>query len=117
MILELERTPDILSEVALNKKTGQLMVGFAAETDDVKNNARKKLSQKNLDMIVANDVSREGSGFESDNNAATILVRDNAISIEVPLSSKPEVANRILDEVVKLRQRTTSAMSAKHSKV
>lgn len=117
IILELERTPDILSEVAVNKKTGQLLVGFAAETDDVKNNAQKKLSRKNLDMIVANDVSREGSGFESDNNAVTILVRDNPQSIDVPLSSKPEVANRILDEVVNLRRQTTSAMTAKHSKL
>lgn len=114
MILELERTPDILKEVALNKKPGQLVVGFAAETDDVKSNARKKLSQKNLDMMVANDVSSEESGFDSDNNAVTILVRDNSLSIEVPLSSKPEVANRILDEVVKLRHRTAGAMSAKH---
>jgi phosphopantothenoylcysteine decarboxylase/phosphopantothenate--cysteine ligase len=111
MILELERTPDILNEVALNKKTDQLVVGFAAETDEVENHARKKLSQKNLDMIVANDVSREGSGFESDNNAVTILVRNNPLSIDVPLSSKPEVANRILDEVVKLR------ISAKQSKL
>jgi len=117
MILELERTPDILKEVALNKKTGQLLIGFAAETDDVKSNAQKKLGRKNLDMIVANDVSREGSGFESDNNAVIILVRDNPLSIDVPLSAKPEVANRILDEVVKLRHRTTSAMSAKHSKL
>ncbi|HEX7723241.1 MAG TPA: bifunctional phosphopantothenoylcysteine decarboxylase/phosphopantothenate--cysteine ligase CoaBC [Pyrinomonadaceae bacterium] len=117
MILELERTPDILNEVAQNKKTGQLLVGFAAETDDVKSNAQEKLSRKNLDMVVANDVSREGSGFESDNNAVTILVRDNPLSIDVPLSSKPEVANRILDEVMKLRRRTTSAMTAKRSKL
>lgn len=117
MFLELEPTPDILTEVALNKTTGQLLVGFAAETDDVKGNAQKKLSQKNLDMIVANDVSREGSGFESDNNAVTILVRDNPLSIDVPLSSKSEVANRILDEVVKLRHRTAGAMTAKHSKL
>jgi phosphopantothenoylcysteine decarboxylase/phosphopantothenate--cysteine ligase len=117
MFLELERTPDILTEVALNKTTGQLLVGFAAETDDVKGNAQKKLSQKNLDMIVANDVSREGSGFESDNNAVTILVRDNPLSIDVPLSSKSEVANRILDEVVKLRHRNAGAMTAKHSKL
>lgn len=117
MFLELERTPDILNEVALNKKPDQLLVGFAAETDDVKGNAQKKLSRKNLDMIVANDVSREGSGFESDNNAVTILVRDNLLSIDVPLSSKSEVANRILDEVVMLRHRTTSAMTAKHSKL
>lgn len=117
MFLELERTPDILNDVALNKKTGQILVGFAAETEDVKNNAQKKLSRKNLDMIVANDVSREGSGFESDNNAVAILVRDNPQSIDVPLSSKPEVANRILDEIAKLRRQTTSAMTAKHSKL
>ena len=117
MILELERTPDILNEVALNKKASQLLVGFAAETDDVKSNAQKKLSQKNLDMVVANDVTREGFGFESDNNAVTILVRDNPLSIDVPVSSKPEVANRILDEVVKLRRRMTGAMSANHSKL
>jgi len=115
MVLELEPTPDILSEVALTKKTNQLLVGFAAETDDVESNAQKKLSRKNLDMIVANDVSSEGSGFDSDKNAVTILVRDNPLSIDVPLSSKPEVANRILDEVAKLRRRTSNAMTAKPS--
>src|SRR5256885_3726234 len=77
MILELERTPDILSEMARRRKNGQLLVGFAAETDDVTSNAQEKLSQKHLDMVVANDVSREGSGFDSDSNAVTILVRDN----------------------------------------
>ena len=116
MILELERTPDILSEVAQRRKNDQLLVGFAAETDDVTNNAQKKLSQKNLDIVVANDVSREGSGFDSDNNAVTILVRDNPLPIDLPLSSKHEVADRILDEVVTLRRRTSGTMSAKNSK-
>lgn len=115
MILELEPTPDILSEVALSKKTNQLLIGFAAETDDVKSNAKKKLSRKNLDMIVANDVSREGSGFDSDRNAVTILLRDNPLPIEVPLSSKLEVADRILDEAAKLRSRTSGTMTAKHN--
>ena len=114
--LELERTPDILSEVAARRENGQLLVGFAAETDDVRNNAQKKLRQKNLDMIVANDVSCEGSGFDSDSNAVTILVRDNPVPIDVPLSSKFEVANRILDEVAKLRHRTSITMSARNSK-
>ena len=116
MTLELERTRDILSEVAARRKNGQLLVGFAAETDDVRNNAQKKLSQKNLDMIVANDVSGEGSGFDSDSNAVTILVRDNPAPIDVPLSSKFEVANRILDEVAKLRHRTSITRSARNSK-
>ena len=116
MILELERTPDILSEVAQRRKNGQLLVGFAAETDDVTSNAQKKLSQKNLDIVVANDVSREGSGFDSDNNAVTILVRDNPLPIDVPLSSKHQVADLILDEVATLRRRTSGPKSAWSSK-
>ena len=116
MILELERTPDILSEMARRRKNGQLLVGFAAETENVTSNAQEKLSQKNLDMVVANDVSREGAGFDSDSNAVTILVRDNPVPIDVPLSSKLEVADRILDEVARLRRRATSTMSARHSK-
>ncbi|MFN2578494.1 MAG: bifunctional phosphopantothenoylcysteine decarboxylase/phosphopantothenate--cysteine ligase CoaBC [Pyrinomonadaceae bacterium] len=116
MILELEPTPDILSEVAGRRKTGQLVVGFAAETDDVTSNARKKLSQKNLDIIVANDVSREGSGFDSDSNEVTILVRDNPVPLDVPLSSKLEVADRILYEITKLRDRAFSPTSPEGSK-
>jgi len=116
MTLELERTPDILSEVAGRRKNGQLLVGFAAETDDVTSNAGKKLSQKNLDMVVANDVSSEGSGFDSDYNAVTILVRDNPSPIDVPRSSKFEVADRILDEIVKLRRQAFSATSSESSK-
>ena len=116
MILELERTPDILSEVARHRKNGQLLVGFAAETDNVTSNAQKKLSQKNLDMVVANDVSREGSGFDSDRNAVTILVRDNPLPIDVPLSPKLEVADRILDELARLRRPAFTATSAESSK-
>ena len=103
LTLELERTPDILGEVARKKVRGQLLIGFAAETEDVIQNARTKLAAKQLDMIVANDVSRADSGFDSDANEVTILVRDKADSIVVPLSSKDEVANRILDEIIKLR--------------
>jgi len=113
--IDLERTSDILASLSA-RRTTQLMVGFAAETDDVANNAQKKMSAKNLDMVVANDVSREESGFDSDSNAVTILVRGHDGPIDVPLSSKLEVANRILDEVAKLRRRTTSAMSVEHSK-
>jgi phosphopantothenoylcysteine decarboxylase/phosphopantothenate--cysteine ligase len=104
LTLELERTPDILAEVASRRGAGQLVVGFAAETENVTANAQRKLQQKNLDMVVANDVSRHDSGFESDSNAVTILVRDHPTPIDVALTSKVEVANRILDEVMTLRR-------------
>ena len=105
MVLELERTPDILAEVSRHRREGQLIIGFAAETNDLLTNAREKLSTKNLDMIVANDVSRNDAGFDSENNAVTILVRDNESPIEIPLTSKQEIANRILDELIRLRQK------------
>ncbi|HEX3231837.1 MAG TPA: bifunctional phosphopantothenoylcysteine decarboxylase/phosphopantothenate--cysteine ligase CoaBC [Pyrinomonadaceae bacterium] len=104
MVLELERTPDILGDVSLSRTQDQLIIGFAAETNDLLNNAREKLTRKSLDMIVANDVSRNDSGFDSENNAVTILVRDNETPIEIPLTSKLDVANRILDEAIKLRK-------------
>ncbi len=103
MELKLERTADILSEVAQARKIGQILIGFAAETDDLLANAREKLNSKDLDAIVANDVSREDAGFDSENNAVIILLRDNSQPIELPLMSKLETAHRILDEVVKLR--------------
>ena len=106
MVLELERTPDILGEVSLARTQDQLIIGFAAETNDLLNNARQKLTGKNLDMIVANDVSRNDSGFDSENNAVTILVRENETPIEIPLASKFDVANRILDEALKLRRKS-----------
>jgi phosphopantothenoylcysteine decarboxylase/phosphopantothenate--cysteine ligase len=103
MTLELEPTPDILAELA-RQKTLQIMIGFAAETNDVLENARKKLASKSLDAIVVNDVSREGVGFDSDRNAVTIITHDEVV--EVPETSKWEVAQRVLDQVVKLRKRT-----------
>jgi phosphopantothenoylcysteine decarboxylase/phosphopantothenate--cysteine ligase len=108
LTLEFERTPDILSEVSRQRSRGQLLVGFAAETENVSANAQRKLNDKSLDIVVANDVSGDGSGFDSDSNAVTILVRDNPTSIDVPLTSKLEVANRVLDEVVKLRRSTAT---------
>ena len=101
--LELEPTEDILSEVA-RRKTSQLVVGFAAETENVLENAREKLASKSLDAIVVNDVSREGIGFDSDRNAVTIISQSEVI--EVPETSKWEVAHRMLDQVVKLRKRS-----------
>jgi phosphopantothenoylcysteine decarboxylase / phosphopantothenate---cysteine ligase len=110
--LKLERTPDILAEVARIKSNRQLIIGFAAETNDVLANAREKLTAKNLDMIVANDVSRSDAGFDSEANAVTILLNDQSVPIELPLMSKIEVANRILDEIVKLRRRASAAKTA-----
>src|SRR5262245_13203044 len=104
LTLTLERTPDILSWVASSRKPGMLVVGFAAETENVLANAEAKLVSKNLDAIVANDVSRSDSGFDSRTNAITIVARGNGKPIEYPALSKTEAANRILDEIVKLRQ-------------
>src|ERR1039458_1646104 len=106
MTLELEPTADILAEVA-RRKTFPVVVGFAAETENVLENARKKLAAKSLDAIVVNDVSREGIGFDSDRNAATIISQSEAV--EVPETSKWEVAHRVLDQVVKLRKKVATA--------
>jgi phosphopantothenoylcysteine decarboxylase/phosphopantothenate--cysteine ligase len=109
MTLELEATPDILKELSL-KKGSQIMVGFAAETENVLESARQKLVSKNLDAIVVNDVSREGVGFDSDRNAVTIISRDQVV--DVPETTKWEVAQRVLDQVVRLRQHRKSPVNA-----
>jgi phosphopantothenoylcysteine decarboxylase/phosphopantothenate--cysteine ligase len=99
--ISLERTPDILADVAKNK--GQkVMVGFAAETEHVAENARKKLQSKNADLIVANDVTAEGAGFDRDTNIVTLFSRDGR-DLALPKMSKSEIAERILDEIVRLR--------------
>jgi len=103
--LELERTPDILREVANSKHAGLLVIGFAAETDNVLQNAREKLNTKFLDAIVANDVSQAGVGFDTTTNEVTIISRDRKAPIHVPLMAKTSVADIILDEVVRLRGR------------
>ena len=106
--MELEPTSDILAEMA---KAGQkpLLVGFAAETSNVLANAKDKLERKQLDLIVANDVSKEGVGFDSDRNAVTILARDGQVA-EVKETTKWEVAHRVLDEVVALKQRKAATI-------
>jgi len=109
MTLELEATRDILKDLS-SKKTSQIVVGFAAETENVLENARQKLLSKNLDAIVVNDVSREGIGFDSDRNAVTIITRDDVV--EVPETTKWEVAQRVLDQIVKLRQQRKSPVKA-----
>ena len=104
MHLELEATPDILKEIAQRKRK-QLVIGFAAETQNGLDNARKKLHAKSLDAIVLNDVSRPGIGFDSERNAVTILT--NLETINVPETSKWEVAHRVLDVVVRLKAAIT----------
>jgi phosphopantothenoylcysteine decarboxylase/phosphopantothenate--cysteine ligase len=101
--LSLERTPDILSEVAASRTNGLLVVGFAAETEDVLQNALVKLNTKKLDAIIANDVSRDDIGFDNEMNAITILTQD-AAPRELPAMTKIEAAHLILDEIVRLRQ-------------
>lgn len=101
MSLDLEPTSDILAEVA-RTKTSQIIVGFAAETENVLENARKKLMTKGLDAIVVNDVSREGIGFDSDRNAVTIITHSEVV--EVPETTKWEVAQRVLDQITRLRK-------------
>jgi phosphopantothenoylcysteine decarboxylase/phosphopantothenate--cysteine ligase len=103
--IELEPTADILKEISLRKQS-QIVVGFAAETENVLENARQKLAAKHLDAVVVNDVSREGIGFDSDRNEVTIITHDEVV--EVPETTKWEVAQRVLDQIVRLRQRRQS---------
>ncbi len=98
--LELEPNPDIAKEVSLRRKD-QIVIGFAAETENVLENARRKLAAKKLDAIVANDISQPGIGMDSDRNAVTIITQSEVI--EVPEASKRDVAERILDVAAMLR--------------
>ncbi len=101
LTLELEPTPDLLKEIAAHKGN-RVIVGFAAETHNGLENARKKLHAKSLDAIVFNDVSKPGIGFDSERNAVTILTHTE--SIDVPETTKLEVAHRVLDTVVSLKR-------------
>jgi len=103
--LELERTPDILGDVAALRRKGMLVIGFAAETENVLRHAREKMVTKNLDAIVANDITQEGAGFNAATNEVTIISRNRNAPIHVPMMSKASVADIILDEVVRLRAR------------
>jgi phosphopantothenoylcysteine decarboxylase / phosphopantothenate---cysteine ligase len=111
LTIRLEPTPDILASVA-SRKGQTIVVGFAAETQNVAENARKKLAAKNADLIVANDVTAEGAGFDHDTNIVTLFSRDGR-DLALPKLSKSEVAQRILDEVVRLR----TLRAAHHSPV
>ena len=100
--IELEPTEDILTEVVARRRVGQLIVGFAAETENVVAHGRDKLLRKGADAIVLNDVSREGVGFDSDRNAVTFLTRHT--SIDLPEMTKRDIADRILEEILGLRR-------------
>ncbi len=101
LTLTLVENPDVAAEVGRRKRPGQTLVGFAAETQQVAANAGKKLRKKNLDLIVANDVTMPGAGFNVDTNIITLITADGAETL--PLMSKREAAERILDKVVQLR--------------
>ena len=101
LTISFEPTTDILADVTMNKGR-KVVVGFAAETDHVAENARKKLVSKNADLLVANDVTAEGAGFDRDTNVVTLFSRDGR-DLALPKMSKGEVAQRILDEVIRLR--------------
>ena len=107
--LDLEPTADILKEISARKRS-QIVVGFAAETENVLENARQKLAAKHLDAVVVNDVSREGIGFDSDRNEVTIITHDEIV--QVPETTKWEVAQRVLDQVVRIRQQRKSPVKA-----
>jgi phosphopantothenoylcysteine decarboxylase/phosphopantothenate--cysteine ligase len=102
-LVELEPTADILAGLGARKRPGQVVIGFAAETDDVAANAVAKLRRKGADAIVANDVAAEGVGFTHDTNAVTIHVADGSV-VDVPLADKRVVAAAVLDVVERLRK-------------
>ncbi|MCL6481375.1 MAG: bifunctional phosphopantothenoylcysteine decarboxylase/phosphopantothenate--cysteine ligase CoaBC, partial [Firmicutes bacterium] len=102
LTVALEPTPDILAELARNRGN-RILVGFAAETDRLAEHARAKLEAKGLDLVVANDVTRADAGFDVDTNVVTLFARE-AAPVELPRMTKREVADRVLDEVVRLRR-------------
>ncbi|HKQ79082.1 MAG TPA: bifunctional phosphopantothenoylcysteine decarboxylase/phosphopantothenate--cysteine ligase CoaBC [Blastocatellia bacterium] len=103
MAIEFEETEDIIAAVGADPdRQGRIVVGFAAESQSLLEYAERKLREKGLDLIVANDITRADAGFDVETNAATILKRDGS-RVELPLQSKSELAGRLLDEIAKLR--------------
>ena len=105
--VELDPTPDILSEVG-RRKGDRLLVGFAAETSDPVEEARRKLAAKGCDLVVGNRVDREGVGFGADENEVTLVLATGE-AIPLPRASKRELAGRIFDEALKLRRARCAA--------
>jgi phosphopantothenoylcysteine decarboxylase/phosphopantothenate--cysteine ligase len=95
--IRLERNPDIISEIG-RKKGDRILIGFAVETENLIENARNKMVEKNMDLIVVNDVTQHGAGFQTDTNIVKILDREGGVE-ELPILDKIEVANRILDRI------------------
>jgi len=112
LTINLERTEDILSAVAANRHEGMLVVGFAAESENLLENARNKLRTKQVDVIVANDISERNVGFDFDTNAVTILSRNNYNHVQLPLMTKQQIADQILDVIVKLRSETATTKAS-----
>jgi phosphopantothenoylcysteine decarboxylase/phosphopantothenate--cysteine ligase len=104
-LVNLEPTVDILADISRQRRDGQIIVGFAAETEHLVRNAAAKLRAKRLDLLVANDVSQEGAGFDVDTNIVTLLFPDGR-ETALEKMSKLEVANRVLDEVVEIRRKS-----------
>jgi len=111
LTLELEPTPDILAEVVANRRNGQLLIGFAAETQNAIENGRAKLRKKGVDAIVVNDVSKPDIGFDADRNQVTILTQDEEVPL--PEADKAKIAHRILDVVLKLKTQPGKAAPAR----
>ncbi len=103
LTLELEKTDDILAHVSKNRINGQIVAGFAAETTNVIEYAKEKLDRKGLDLVVANDITKEGAGFNSDTNIATIIVKGAEDHAELPKMTKRELADQILDKIAEIR--------------
>ena len=102
LVVELVENPDIAAAVGAAKKPGQVLVGFAAETENLLQNAHRKLESKHLDLIVLNDVSQPGAGFNVDTNIATLITPDS--QTEYPLRTKKQLAEDILDAVLDIRK-------------
>jgi phosphopantothenoylcysteine decarboxylase/phosphopantothenate--cysteine ligase len=109
LVLELEQTPDILAAIS-RQKGNRILVGFAAETERLREHARRKLQAKQLDLLVGNDVTRPGAGFDVDTNEAVLFFADGR-EVPLPLLSKRELADRILDAVVALRRQRSEGRS------
>ncbi len=107
--IEWEVTPDLLAEIA-SQKGGRTVVGFAAETHDALDNARRKLEEKNLDLVVANDITQPGAGFGAETNIVSLLARDGKLT-ELPQMTKAAVADHVLDEVLRLRGLAVSPLA------
>ena len=99
--IKLKRTKDILKYIGEHRCDGQVICGFAMETENMLENARKKLKGKNIDMIAANNVKVTGAGFEHDTNVLTLITKDSEIQLK--LMSKFDCANKLLDEILKIR--------------